>query len=104
MLHNNRFNKHDFIENQAKLHFLTTDNFFDMLERSLSKKSIVHCDNRETNFCHHEQFCTCSKFAYFYRVARIVVTICNLWNIPFPPPNHTSVENPRVGMKTSHFV
>jgi hypothetical protein len=33
----NRFNKHDFIEIQAKLDFF--DNFFDMLEHSPTKRS-----------------------------------------------------------------
>jgi hypothetical protein len=35
----NRFNKHDFIENQAKLDFF--DNLVDMLERSLKLPIIV---------------------------------------------------------------
>jgi hypothetical protein len=35
----NRFNKHDFIENQAKLDIF--GNFFDILERSLMKAQSV---------------------------------------------------------------
>ena len=48
----NRFNKHDFIENQAKLDFFwqICDNFFDMLEHSLINTFILLSEYQQNIF------------------------------------------------------
>jgi hypothetical protein len=75
----NRFNKHDYIENQAKLDIV--DNFFDMLERSLRKVFCYYIkqnSNEDSFQCHknsNNNFLLDSASPYSHTVRKQMVLL-----------------------------